>query len=101
MAKSALRNSGSTDRWRKIRAKILQRDQYVCQYCGQDATTVDHIIPRSKGGNDLPDNLIAECYRCNYSKGGRFFVSTPTPPTPLLLSNPRNTSISHDPLSHD
>ncbi|NDB62209.1 HNH endonuclease, partial [bacterium] len=58
MARSALRSTGSTDRWRKIRVKILQRDQYVCQYCGQDATTVDHIIPRSKGGNDLPDNLI-------------------------------------------
>ena len=101
MARSALRSTGSTDRWRKIRAKILQRDQYVCQYCGQDATTVDHIIPRSKGGNDLPDNLIAACNRCNYSKGGRFFVSRPTPPTPLLVSNPRNTSISHDPTSHD
>ena len=96
MARSALRSTGSTDRWRKIRVKVLSRDQYCCYYCGQDANTVDHLIPRSKGGLDTMDNLVAACTKCNYSKGGRFFVRTPTPPTPLLVSNPQNTSIAHD-----
>jgi 5-methylcytosine-specific restriction endonuclease McrA len=96
VGKSALRSTGSTYHWRKIRAKILHRDQYCCYYCGQDATTVDHLLPRSKGGNDSMDNLVAACTKCNYAKGGRFFVRTPTPPTPMLVSNPQNTSIAHD-----
>ena len=96
MSKSALRSTGSTSLWRKIRAKVLLRDQNTCFYCGQDATTVDHILPRKSGGLDTMDNLVAACTRCNYAKGGRFFVRTRTPPTPLFLSNPRNTSISHD-----
>lgn len=44
MARSALRSTGSTDRWRKIRAKVLFRDQDTCYYCGQYASTVDHLI---------------------------------------------------------
>jgi len=101
MARSALRSTGSTDRWRKIRAKIINRDQ-CCQICGTESKlTVDHIIPRRLGGTDEPSNLQTLCVSCNSRKGGRFFVSTPTPPTPLLVSNPRNTSISHDPTSHD
>ena len=96
MGKSALRSTGSTYHWRKIRAKVLHRDQYACYYCGQDATTVDHLLARSKGGNDSMDNLVAACTKCNYSKGGRFFVRTPTPPTPMFVSNPQNTSIAHD-----
>jgi hypothetical protein len=104
MGKSALKKSGSTRRWRQIREVILRRDQYTCQYCGGDATTVDHVIPISRGGNDYPDNLVAACTRCNYSKSDRatptVFDRRSTPPTPLLVSNPRNTSISHDPTSH-
>ena len=96
MARSALRSTGSTDRWRKIRAKVLFRDQDTCYYCGQYASTVDHLIPRSKGGLDTMDNLVAACTRCNYSKGGGFFVKPKTPPTPMLVSNPQNTSISHE-----
>lgn len=63
MARSALRSTGSTDRWRKIRAKVLFRDQDTCYYCGQYASTVDHLIPRSKGGLDTMDNLVAACTR--------------------------------------
>ena len=61
--------------WRKTRERILRRDQYICQYCGQEADTVDHVIPRRLGGLDSDDNLVAACSRCNYSKGARCIVT--------------------------
>ena len=70
---SALGNNGSTSQWRRIRSRILQRDQYTCQQCGGEGTTVDHIIPRVAGGGDDEWNLQCLCTTCNYSKGGRFF----------------------------
>jgi len=54
--------------WRKTRAQILSRDNNECQYCGAQATTVDHVIPVAKGGTDESSNLAAACNRCNYSK---------------------------------
>ena len=96
MSKSALRSTGSTRQWRSIRNRILRRDLFICQYCNQEADTVDHVIPRRLGGLDSDDNLVASCKRCNLSKGGRFFASQRTPPTPRSFSNPQNTSISHD-----
>jgi hypothetical protein len=56
--------------WQKTRKAILQRDQYTCAYCGREATTVDHIIPVSLGGDAHPSNLVAACVPCNSSKGG-------------------------------
>jgi 5-methylcytosine-specific restriction endonuclease McrA len=94
--RSALRDSGSTRQWRSIRERILRRDQFICQYCSQEADTVDHVIPRRLGGLDSDDNLVASCRKCNLAKGGRFFAAKRTPPTPLSLSNPQNTSIAHD-----
>ena len=61
---STLTHKGSTNAWRKIRARILRRDNNVCQYCGAYADTVDHIKPRSHGGSDDPSNLVACCRRC-------------------------------------
>lgn len=99
---SSLKDNGSTSAWRKIRARILLRDGYTCQWCGEEANTVDHIIERSQGGSDHEDNLIAACNRCNYGRVGRkalnggFFN---TPKTPLTLPGgfiPENGSISHD-----
>jgi 5-methylcytosine-specific restriction endonuclease McrA len=55
-----------------LRFVILCRDQFRCVYCGrtsQEATLeVDHIIPRSKGGSNLPTNLVTACYECNMGK---------------------------------
>jgi 5-methylcytosine-specific restriction endonuclease McrA len=74
LSKSSLRDSGSTRQWRSIRSRILRRDQFICQYCNQEATTVDHVIPRRLGGLDSDDNLVSSCRRCNLAKGGRFFA---------------------------
>jgi 5-methylcytosine-specific restriction endonuclease McrA len=94
LSKSAV----GTRHWNeKIRPRILRRDDFTCFYCGQYATTVDHVIPRRLQGTDHDDNLVAACRKCNFSKGGRFFERSGTPPTPPAFSNPQNTSISHDP----
>ena len=100
MASMSARANGSTRQWRKIRERILIRDGFCCQYCGQEnATTVDHVIPISKGGTDEPDNLVAACTRCNYSKNdkvGQFFGNGRTPLTLPFLFSPQQESTSHD-----
>ena len=96
MSNSALRSTGSTRQWTKIKQRILRRDGFICQYCGQEANTVDHVIPRRLNGNDSDDNLVASCRRCNLSKGGRFFGTGNTPPTLHDLNIPNNVSVSHD-----
>jgi 5-methylcytosine-specific restriction endonuclease McrA len=58
-------------RYRELRKAILKRDDYTCAYCGQTATTVDHIIPISKGGVDHESNLTSACATCNYGKKDR------------------------------
>ena len=100
MGAQSARAKGGTRLWSKIRLRILIRDSYCCQYCGsEDATTVDHVLPISKGGTDDPDNLVAACTRCNYSKGnrmGQFFGQPRTPLTLPLPFSPTNESTSHD-----
>jgi 5-methylcytosine-specific restriction endonuclease McrA len=68
-------------KWQKLRIQILDRDGWTCVSCNRPAHTVDHIIPRIKGGDMWsPDNLQSMCKSCNSAKGGRFFNSMPTPP---------------------
>jgi 5-methylcytosine-specific restriction endonuclease McrA len=56
---------------RKItRRAVFARDGWTCQYCGARANlTVDHVIPRSKGGSSEWDNIVASCAPCNRRKG--------------------------------
>ena len=99
MSSSALRSTGSTRQWTKIKQRILRRDGFICQYCGQEANTVDHVIPRRLNGNDSDDNLVASCRRCNLAKGGRFFVSQRThrPPCSFLTHEiPQSATIRLD-----
>lgn len=91
---SALKDNGSTSKWRKIRQRILQRDSYTCQMCGGEGNSVDHIVPRLAGGGDDDWNLQALCGKCNSGKGGRFFYSTPTPLTLSCPDLPQNDSRS-------
>lgn len=55
------------------RKNIIRRDGFRCAYCGSSHTplTVDHVMPRSRGGADSWDNLVAACVRCNNTKGNR------------------------------
>lgn len=52
-------------------AGILRRDKNTCAYCGEFATTVDHILPQSRGGENTWSNLIAACFPCNNFKDDR------------------------------
>jgi 5-methylcytosine-specific restriction endonuclease McrA len=55
------------------RVAIMLRDAYMCQYCGEKPgqlqLTVDHIVPRSRGGGHSWTNLVTACKRCNQRKG--------------------------------
>lgn len=62
---------GDPTRWVAARVRILRRDGYQCAYCGQPADTVDHIVPRVKGGSHDDSNLAAACRRCNGLKQDR------------------------------
>lgn len=56
------------------KAGVLRRDRNQCAYCGKHATTVDHVQPRSRGGQDVWSNLVAACEGkrgCNARKGNR------------------------------
>lgn len=55
------------------RRNILKRDKHKCAYCGRSdrPLTVDHIVPRSRGGTDSWENLITACLNCNNRKGDR------------------------------
>ena len=70
------------------RRGILTRDQYTCQYCGllppRNLLTVDHILPRSRGGKTTWENVITACQKCNGRKGNR----TPAEANMPLLSEP-------------
>ena len=58
--------------WQKLRLLILQRDGYVCVYCGGHANSVDHIKPKIEGGGDDPTNLVASCVSCNSRRSARW-----------------------------
>ena len=53
------------------RKNILKRDNNTCQYCGKNKSeiTIDHVLPKDKGGNDTWNNLVVACKRCNMIKG--------------------------------
>jgi 5-methylcytosine-specific restriction endonuclease McrA len=53
---------------RQMKKYILERDNYICHYCGEYGDTVDHKIPRSKGGCSTPKNLVCCCHECNQRK---------------------------------
>jgi len=70
------------------RRTVLLRDRHTCQYCGRQPgkanLTVDHVLPRCRGGQTTWDNVAAACRSCNQRKGNR----TPEEANMVLLSRP-------------
>lgn len=58
---------------RLTRREIFLRDNYTCQYCGMRSKelTLDHVIPRHRGGKHTWENLVSACRTCNHRKGGK------------------------------
>lgn len=58
------------DLWQEIKTLVFNRDQYICQYCGQKGGLLecDHIVPFSKGGSNELQNLNTSCRSCNRKK---------------------------------
>ena len=74
-------------RRRLSRREVFARDHYQCQYCGVHtrALTLDHVIPRSRGGLHAWSNVVSACDACNHRKAGR----TPREAEMKLLRKPR------------
>ena len=55
------------------RLEVFHRDQYTCQYCGRETRqlTLDHVIPRYRGGQHTWENVVSACIPCNRRKAGR------------------------------
>jgi len=53
------------------RRAVFGRDDHACQYCGRQAESIDHVLPRSRGGGHTWENVVACCRACNIRKGNR------------------------------
>ena len=81
------------------RRNIFLRDEHRCQYCqkhfGTNSLSLDHVVPRSRGGRTIWSNIVCACLKCNVRKGGR----TPQEAGMRLLHEPvrpkRNPVLSH------
>ena len=71
------------------RKTVLARDNYSCQYCGaippRQNLTMDHVLPRSRGGKTTWENVVTACKKCNGRKGSR----TPPEANMKLMSQPK------------
>lgn len=81
---------GSAERRWKVpavsRREVLRRDGHTCQYCGSSKRlTLDHVLPRSRGGTHTWDNVLTACESCNQIKGNR----TPEEAGMKLRSRPK------------
>jgi 5-methylcytosine-specific restriction endonuclease McrA len=82
-----------THRRKITRRAVFARDEWTCQYCGSRSNlTVDHVIPKSKGGGSSWDNIVASCAPCNRRKGnalppavGMKLLRQPRTPKPTVF----------------
>lgn len=86
-------------RWKHRRAHLCTKSAIKardkrCAYCGGQAETVDHVVPRSRGGTLTWDNAVAACLRCNHRKANRtpseagmtLLITPAMPPAGFLLA---------------
>jgi 5-methylcytosine-specific restriction endonuclease McrA len=97
---SYVRIPRDTHRRKITRRAVFARDDWTCQYCGARSNlTVDHVVPRSKGGTSSWDNIVASCAPCNRRKGnasprqaGMSLTRPPGTPSPhvfIQVASPR------------
>ena len=74
-------------RQRLTRREVFLRDGYTCQYCAKPSRelTLDHVVPRHRGGAHTWENMVSACIPCNHRKAGR----TPGEARMRLLKEPR------------
>jgi 5-methylcytosine-specific restriction endonuclease McrA len=88
-----VRRIGRLDLVRCSRKNVLLRDRYVCQYCGINCTkltaTIDHVIPKSKGGQTTWENTVTACGKCNTRKGSKTLDET----SMTLIRQPRKPRV--------
>lgn len=79
---------------RSLRFVVLNRDGFRCRYCGDEPShkklEVDHIVPRSKGGSDIIENLVTACFDCNRGKSNKEIVAIDKS---LTLANIENKAL--------
>jgi 5-methylcytosine-specific restriction endonuclease McrA len=96
---SYVRVPRDTHRRKITRRAVFARDDWTCQYCGSRSNlTVDHVIPRSKGGSSNWENIVASCAPCNRRKGNsllrhagmhlRRAPGTPSPDVFIQVASP-------------
>ena len=89
---SYVRIPRDTHRRKITRRAVFARDDWTCQYCGARSNlTVDHVIPRSKGGASSWENIVASCAPCNRRKGN----ALATPGRHAACSSSRGTPSPH------
>lgn len=83
------------------RRNVMRRDSFICQYCGKKSSlTIDHVVPKSRGGGDTWENLTTACERCNVKKGnqtpkeaGMLLRSKPYRPVPITFFRDYNGNV--------
>jgi 5-methylcytosine-specific restriction endonuclease McrA len=75
------------------KGNVMQRDDHTCQYCGQRLPrrelTIDHVVPRARGGKTKWDNVVAACRQCNGCKGNLL----PSEAGLTLLQDPQQPTV--------
>ncbi len=77
---------------RLTRKEIFARDRYTCLYCGKETRdlTIDHVLPRHRGGRQTWENLASACRGCNHRKAGR----TPQEAHMAMIAQPQRPPVS-------
>jgi len=82
------------------RTSIYVRDKFTCQYCGKKFgfvdLTLDHVIPKSTGGDTSWDNIVSACVPCNQKKGDKFVRPIKQPFVPTFRQLEANYRKAHD-----